>query len=224
MSQELKAVWNTVREKVKEKVTGRSLYQALDLLTPVAMEGETLVLGMPPEHALLASHLNAPTVRRWMELFLEEAYGFRPQIVIIEGTTLHDWQLYQRKQEELRRLTEVSIRRQAQETRAYTSWEAVYEQVGRAFAATPSRSLATSRARYLQEALQIVREAMQHLPLESEMDERQLNRIIERIATNVDAPAALIAWLLLHQTPAERFPLPKGELTEEEQNSTVPPS
>jgi hypothetical protein len=198
MNQELEAVWSNVRERVKERVTGRSLYQALDLLTPIVMEGETLVLGMPSEHALLASHLNAPTVRRWMELFLEEAYGFRPQIVIIEGTTLQDWHLYQRKQAERQRLTETTMRKQAQETRAYTSWEGVYEQVGRAFASTPSRSLATSRARYLQEALQIVREAMQHLPLEDEMDERQLNRIIERIATNVDAPAALIAWLLLY--------------------------
>ncbi|GBC92669.1 hypothetical protein HRbin15_01145 [bacterium HR15] len=204
MNQELQVVWNTVREKVKEKVTGRSLYQALDILTPIVMEGETLVLGMPAEHALLASHLNAPTVRRYIELFLEEAYGFRPQIVIIEGTTLNDWQLYQRKQEELRRLTEASMRKQAQEARAYTSWEAVYEQVGRAFAATPNRSLALSRARYLQEALQIVREAMQHLSLESEMDERQLNRIIERIATNVDAPAALIAWLLLQELKSEQ--------------------
>jgi hypothetical protein len=93
MNQELEAVWSHVRERVKERVTGRSLYQALDLLTPIVMEGETLVLGMPSEHALLASHLNAPTVRRWMELFLEEAYGFRPQIVIIEGTTLQDWHL-----------------------------------------------------------------------------------------------------------------------------------
>jgi hypothetical protein len=204
MNQELEAVWSNVRERVKERVTGRSLYQALDLLTPIVMEGETLVLGMPSEHALLASHLNAPTVRRWMELFLEEAYGFRPQIVIIEGTTLQDWHLYQRKQAERQRLTETTMRKQAQETRAYTSWEGVYEQVGRTFAATPSRSLATSRARYLQEALQIVREAMQHLPLEDEMDERQLNRIIERIATNIDAPAALVAWLLLY--PNEKLP------------------
>ncbi len=201
MNRELQTVWETVREKVKEKVTGRSLYQALDLLTPILMEGETLVLGMPTEHALLASHLNAPTVRRYMEQFLEEAYGFRPQIVIIEGTTLQDWQLYRRKQEELRRLSEVSQRKQVQEARAYTSWEGVYEQVGRAFAATPARSLATSRARYLQEALQIVRDALKTLPLDDEMDERQLNRVIERIATNVDAPAALIAWLLLFPQP-----------------------
>ncbi len=204
MNRELEAVWSHVRERVKERVTGRSLYQALDLLTPIVMEGETLVLGMPSEHALLASHLNAPTVRRWMEQFLEEAYGFRPQIVIIEGTTLQDWHLHQRKQAERQRLTETTMRKQAQETRAYTSWEGVYEQVGRAFAATPSRSLATSRARYLQEALQIVREAMQHLPLEDELDERQLNRIIERIATNIDAPAALVAWLLLY--PNEKLP------------------
>jgi hypothetical protein len=35
-----------------------------------------------------------------------------------------------------------------------------------------------------------VRDALTRLPVETEADERQLNRIIERIATNVDAPSA----------------------------------
>jgi hypothetical protein len=43
-----------------------------------------------------------------------------------------------------------------------------------------------------------VREALTRLPIETEADERQLNRIIERIATNVDAPSAIVAWIILH--------------------------
>lgn len=76
-------------------------------------------------------------MRKWIEQFIEEAYAIRPQIVIIEGATLQDWHLHQRKQEELRRLSEQSVRKRETETRTYTNWEAVYEQVGRKFAETP---------------------------------------------------------------------------------------
>jgi hypothetical protein len=47
-----------------------------------------------------------------------------------------------------------------------------------------------------------VRDALTRLPVETEADERQLNRIIERIATNVDAPSAIVAWIILHAPTA----------------------
>lgn len=203
MSQEMQQAWSLIRERVKQQVTGRTLYRALDALQLVTIEGDTVVLGLPHEEYQLAGHLNAPTVRKWIEQFIEEAYAIRPQLVIIEGATLQDWQLHQRKQEELRRLSEQGVRKRESETRTYTNWEAVYEQVGRKFAETPGRSLAVNRARYLNEMIDFVRDALQRIPVETEADERQLNRIIERIATNVDAPAAVVAWLILYApTPA----------------------
>ncbi|MCS7300264.1 MAG: hypothetical protein NZ556_01735 [Fimbriimonadales bacterium] len=198
MSQEMQQAWQLIRERVKQQVTGRTLYRALDALQLITIEGETVVLGMPHEEYQLAGHLNNPTVRRWLEQYLEEAYAFRPQVVIIEGVTLHDWQIYQRKQEELRRLSEQGARKREFEARAYTTWDAVYEQAGRRFAEIPGRSLAVNRARYLNEMIDFVRDALQRIPVESDADERQLNRVIERIATNADAPAAVVAWLILH--------------------------
>lgn len=198
MSQEMQQAWNAIRERVKQQVTGRTLYRALDALQLVTIEGETVVLGLPHEEYQLAGHLNAPTVRKWIEQYIEEAYAIRPQLVIIEGATLQDWQLHQRKQEELRRLSEQGVRKREAETRTYTNWEAVYEQVGRKFAETPGRSLATNRARYLNEMIAFVRDALQRIPVETEADERQLNRIIERIANNAEAPSAIVAWLILH--------------------------
>ncbi|MCX7993858.1 MAG: hypothetical protein N2651_09345 [Fimbriimonadales bacterium] len=202
MSQEMQQAWSLIRERVKQQVTGRTLYRALDALQLVTIEGETVVLGMPHEEYQLAGHLNAPTVRKWIEQFIEEAYAIRPQIVIIEGATLHDWQLHQRKQEELRRLSEQGARKREFETRTYTNWETVYEQVGRKFAETPGRSLAVNRARYLNEMIVFVRDALQRIPVETEADERQLNRVIERIATNAEAPSSVVAWLILHASTA----------------------
>ncbi|GIV06862.1 MAG: hypothetical protein KatS3mg017_0064 [Fimbriimonadales bacterium] len=198
MSQERQQAWSAIRERVKQQVTGRTLYRALDALQLVTIEGETVVLGLPHEEYALAGHLNAPTVRRWIEQYIEEAYAIRPQLAIIEGVTLQDWQLHQRKQDELRRLSEQGTRKREAETRTYTNWEAVYEQVGRKFAETPGRSLATNRARYLNEMIAFVREALQRIPVETEADERQLNRIIERIANNAEAPSAVVAWIILH--------------------------
>jgi hypothetical protein len=198
MNQEMQQAWNAIRERVKQKVSGPTVYRALDALQLVTIEGETVVLGLPHEAYSLVGHLNAPTVRKWIEQCLEEAYAFRPQVVIIEGATLQDWQLHQRKQEELRRLSEQGTRKREAESRVYSNWEAVYEQVGRKFAETHGRSLATNRARYLNEMIGFVRDALTRLPVETEADERQLNRIIERIATNVDAPSAIVAWIILH--------------------------
>lgn len=198
MNQEMQQVWSAIRERVKQQVTGRTLYRALDALQLVTIEGETVVLGLPHEEYQLAGHLNAPTVRKWIEQYIEEAYAVRPQLVIIEGTNLQDWQLHQRKQDELRRLSEQGTRKREAEARTYTNWEAVYEQVGRKFAETPGRSLAMNRARYLNEMIAFVRDALQRIPVESEADERQLNRIIERIANNAEAPSAVVAWLILH--------------------------
>lgn len=198
MNQEMQQAWSAIRERVKQKVSGPTLYRALDALQLVTIEGETIVLGLPHEAYSLVGHLNAPTVRKWIDQYLEEAYAFRPQVVIIEGVTLQDWQLHLRKQEELRRLSDQGARKREAETRVYTNWEGVYELVGRKFAETPGRSLASNRARYLNEMIAFVRDALTRLTVESEADERQLNRIIERIANNVDAPAAVVAWLILH--------------------------
>jgi hypothetical protein len=143
MSQEMQQAWNAIRERVKQKVSGPTVYRALDALHLVTIEGETVVLGLPHEAYSLVGHLNNPTVRKWIEQCLEEAYAFRPQVVIIEGATLQDWQLYQRKQEELRRLSEQGTRKREAESRVYSNWEAVYEQVGRKFAETHGRSLAS---------------------------------------------------------------------------------
>lgn len=204
MQNEMREVWNLIREKVKQQVTGRTLYRALDALMPVTIEGDTVVLGLPHEEYQLAGHVNAPHVRRLIEQYLMEAYGFQPNLIIIEGTTLADWQLHLRKQEELRKLAEQTARKQTQITRAYTTWDSLYEQVGRKFAEVTGRSLALNRARYLQEVVQMVREALTRLPIETEQDERQLNRVIERIAANAEVPAAMVAWMILYETSSDQ--------------------
>ncbi len=203
MNQDMLQVWQTIREEVKRQVTGRTLYRALDVLTLVTIEGDTAVLGLPHEHYQLIGHVSAPNVKKLLEQELSSAYGTPLQVLFIEGTTQQDWQLHLRKQEELKRLSEQTARKQATVERAYTTWDTLYEQVGRKFAETPARSLALNRARYMAQAIEMVREALTRLPLETEHDERQLNRVIERIASNAEVPPTMVAWLVLNPISAE---------------------
>lgn len=188
--------WGLIKDKVKERVTGRSVWQALDSLTPVTQHESTAVFGMPTLATTLISHVNTPAVKRIIEQLLQETTGVKWEVLVIEGTTLQDWEAYQRRQEETRRISEAGLHKRATEQRSYDTWDMIYEQVGRRFAETQSRSLAQNRAKYLQESIEIVRDALERLPVENEQDERQLNRILERIATNVDAPASIIGWLV----------------------------
>jgi len=190
--------WGLIKDKVKDRVTGRSVWQALDSLTPVTQHEATAVFGMPTLATTLISHVNTPAVKRIIEQLLSETTGTKWEVLVIEGSTLQDWEAYQRKQEETRRISEEGLYKRTTEQRSYDTWETIHELVGRRFAETQGRSLAQNRARYLQEAIQIVRDALERLSVESEQDERQLNRVLERIATNVDAPASIIGWLILY--------------------------
>lgn len=190
--------WELIKEKVKDRVTGRSVWQALDSLTPVTQHEATAVFGMPHMATTLISHVNTPAVKRIIEQLLSETTGTKWEVLVIEGSTLQDWEAYQRKQEETRRISEAGLHKRTTEQRSYDTWETIYEQVGRRFAETQGRSLTQNRAKYLQESIQIVREALERLSIENEQDERQLNRVLERIATNVDAPASIIGWLILY--------------------------
>lgn len=194
---DLTTAWVLIKDKVKERVTGRSVWQALDLLTPVTQHESTAVFGMPTLATTLISHVNTPAVKRVIEQLLQETTGTKWEVLVIEGATLQDWEAYRRKQEETRRISEAGLHKRTTEQRSYDTWDMLYEQIGRRFAETQGRSLAQNRAKYLQESVQIVREALERLSIENEQDERQLNRVLERIATNVDAPASLIGWLVL---------------------------
>jgi hypothetical protein len=191
--------WLSIKDRVKERVTGRSVWQALDSLTPITQHEATAVFGMPAMATTLISHVNTPAVKRIIEQLLLETMGTKLEVLVIEGATLQDWDAYQLKQEETRRMSEAGLHKRTTEQRSYDTWETIYEQVGRRFAETQGRSLAQNRAKYLQESIQIVQEALERLSIENEQDERQLNRVLERIATNVDAPAAMIGWLILYK-------------------------
>ncbi|MCW5933293.1 MAG: hypothetical protein KIT45_03215 [Fimbriimonadia bacterium] len=190
--------WNRIREQIKDRVTGRNVWQALDVLNPIAEVDGTTVLGIPHSYSEYISYVSNVTTKRLIEQVIEEHLGEKRSILIIEGATQQDWEAYQRKQEEARRISEGLSAKESVARKSADSWEGLYEWLGRRYADTPNRSLAQNRAQYLQDAVEATRKLLEQTPIENEQDERQFNRVIERITTNTDVAPAMVGWLILY--------------------------
>jgi len=94
-------------------------------------------------------------------------------------------------------LKEAAYRKREVEIAVAKSWEGLLETVGRRYAALHLRQLPQFRARYIEEMLAEISDAMDVLMPEGspkdELAERSLARVIEKVGTLVEVPPALIA-------------------------------
>ena len=99
-----------------------------------------------------------------------------------------------------RKLLRAADEKRRVEAAADRTWDSVAEQVSRRYAGTPLRQLPQVRARYLQEAIRIISDGMDHLynsETADELSERALSRVIERVATLMEMPGPMVAMELL---------------------------
>ena len=101
---------------------------------------------------------------------------------------------------EARRVQEKALTKARAEVVSRTDWESVYDQLSRQFAALTNKSQPQTRARYLQEAVEIVAEARRNQTARDELGERNFARCIERAAQYADVPSALVAVQILQKT------------------------
>ena len=140
---DINATWKEALPKIQNSVTGRGVWAAINAARPIAFEDGALVLGVPHEDSELSGHLRIPSTKRIMELMLTEVAGSPVAVRIIDGTTQADYDLVKRRDGERRRLEEAELAKMRAELGAKTSWEGVYEQLSRRFAAVTNRSLRT---------------------------------------------------------------------------------
>src|SRR5262249_19775135 len=86
----------------------------------------------------------------------------------------------------------------AVESRQVEGWEGILDQINHLYAQTPFRSLPQGKARFANEALYQLVEAMDTLyPDDAEENtERSLARALERIAGSAEIPAPVLAFEL----------------------------
>jgi hypothetical protein len=197
---DLAEVWNEVLPDIRKGVTGVGVWAALNAAKPVAIEGNTLILGLPAKETELAGHLRLAQTRRLIETEVGRAWGANLTLRVIEGTSLDDWETEKRRDEEKRRLQEQALKRAKESVQAGSSWESIYDQLSRQFAATPNRSLPQNRAKFFIEAVNLVARALQETPITDDMAERNFARCIERISQYSEVPSTLVAVRVLEAT------------------------
>ncbi len=194
---ELAQVWNDLLPKLREAVNGVGYWTALNASRPVALEDGVLVIGIPHDDAELAGHLKVIATKRLLEHQATKALGTPITIKIIDGITQADLDAQKRRDAEGRRLQEQSMNKMRAEMNARSSWETVYEQLGRLYASIVNKSLPQNRGRFFVQAVEILAETRRSQESWDEMGERNFARCIERLAQYSEIPSAIVAIKVL---------------------------
>ncbi len=186
-------VWKETLPTVRQGVTGVGVWTALSAAVPIALEDGVLVLGIPPLESELGGHLRIAATKRLIETTAAGIVGTPLTLRVIEGTTQEDFERAKRRDAERRKLQEAELTKMRAEMQARTSWDAVYEQLSRRYAAISSKSLPQNRARFFEEAVALIAEARQSQTNWDELGERNYARCLERLSQYSDVPSTLCA-------------------------------
>jgi len=195
----LDKTWAACVDRLKDGVNSRSFWEALEATSAVTVEGDILVIGLAPEDYNRASHITHSTTLHTVNTIVSTVFGQQLKLQVIEGTTVADWEAHKEREAKAAAMRRESLTpRPAVSTTPGNTWEALYEQMSRLFAQTPNRTLAQGKARFANEALYIVLDAMNRLYPNPPDDasERSLHRVLERIANTSEIPAPVLAFEL----------------------------
>ncbi|MEP0765609.1 MAG: hypothetical protein HRF45_03590 [Fimbriimonadia bacterium] len=199
---DLIGAWRVALPKVKTAVTGRTLWQALDMVVPVTMEGDLVVLGVPAQQSNLVGHLRSTPSKRAIERNLSDVLKQEVQVEIIGGDSIADWELIKTKAEHVKDLQEKEYQRSTESKARQQAWESSYEQLSRLNAAVPNKALPQNRARLLVDGLNVIVAAVREQGDLDDLGERNMARLIERLAGYTDVPAPVVAYMVLERLDA----------------------
>ena len=86
------------------------------------------------------------------------------------------------------------------ELESRTSWDTVYEQLSRRYAAVTNKSLPQNRARFFEEALELIAEARRTQATFDDIGERNFARCLERLAQYSEVPSTIVAIQVLQKS------------------------
>ncbi len=193
------AIWQEALPIIRNGVTGVGVWAALNSCVPVAYDENVFVLGFAADTGELSGHLKIPSTKRLIETTISKLLAVPVTARLIEGTTVGDWEHTKRRDVERRRLQENELTKMRAEMSAKTSWDSVYEQLSRRYAAVNNKSMPQNRARFFEEAVAIVAEARQGMSTYDEQGERNFARCLERIAQYTDIPSAIVGMYVLQR-------------------------
>lgn len=194
----LSPLWANCIELLKDRVNNRSFWEALEKTQAITIEGGILIIGLDSvnfnraSHILQIAHFNA-VLKAVAELFQQPL-----QVRIIEGSTLADWASTQDHDARVLAMKQAAVARRTAVEEGVDTWESVSELVAKLFLKSPNRNMPQGKARYANEALYYLAEAMDTLYGEDpdETCEKNLARALDRIAHSSEIPAPVLAFEL----------------------------
>ncbi|MCB0825304.1 MAG: hypothetical protein KDC26_03880 [Armatimonadetes bacterium] len=192
--------WKDAVPEMLQQVTGVGVWTAIRACVPITVEDGNLVVGLESSSSDLAGHLKLPQIRKVIEDTMTRKMGDKMTLYVLNGTTESDWVTEKQRIEERRRLQEHALQRQKKEIAAGRSWDSIYEDLSRAYANTPNRTLPQNRAKYFMQAVEIVGTALIETPITDDLAERNYARCLERISKYCELPSAFVALKVLERT------------------------
>lgn len=204
----LQEMWKEVNAMLRQGPINRSLWDAAMAAVPIAIDENTLVIGLPPAQMQYASYLSTPQNRNRILELVQARTGKRLDIRLIEGITTEAWErVKEREQANIERAVDQASFRAAHKT-SLQIWEELGEKLVQMFRGTASRRIPQQMASLLVKAMpevaaseQAAREAD---PEGKEIHFRELNRAFERLASYCDLPPTLVALEYMRYTSRKR--------------------
>lgn len=190
---ELAELWAKALPDIRNAVTGRGVWTALNASVPLSTEEGALVLGLPSNETELAGHLRMPQIRKVIEAEFLKHTGMNVNLRVIEGTKAEDWERMKRRDLEANRMQQAAMDRAKAEMSARTNWDSVYEVLSRNFSATQNKSLPQNRAKFYAESVKLVAQNRKDQVNRDDLNERNFARCIERLAQYADIPSTVVA-------------------------------
>lgn len=195
--EQLADVWKQALPKMMEGVSGVGVWTALKLAVPVALDEGVLVVGVPSSDVELGGHLRVPMTIRSVETVMSQALQKPVKMRVIDGTTPEDYELVKRRDAERRRMQEAQMAKERAELASKNNWDGIYEQLSRRYASVPNRTLPQNRARFFEEAVEIVAGVRREQTTYDDLAERNFARCIERISQYTEISSAYVALEIL---------------------------
>lgn len=193
-------IWKDALPKIMQGVSGRGAWAALNAVRPIALEDDQLIVGIPYGDGELAGHLKLQQTKRIMEVVVSQIVGKPMMVRLIDGIRQEDYELQKRRDAERRRLQEAEMVKMRAELASKSSWEGVYEQLSRRFAAVTNKSLPQNRARFYEEAIELIAEARKSQATFDDLGERNFARCLERLAQYSEVPSTIVGVQVLQRS------------------------
>ncbi len=199
MARELNAqqLWKQMTELLHKGDLKPPLWEAVDAVTPLTVDGDILVVGLEPAQMHHAGYIRTSQNKSLLQDLLEQVAGRRLDIRVISGVTVASWERI--KEREMAGVEEVAAgaRTRTIQKEARTIWRQGAESVMAIFTGTRARARGTDLARLMMEAIQkayqVEQAARKEAPDDEELHDQQVNRIIDRIATYCNVSPTVVA-------------------------------